>query len=213
MGFADLFKSAKDREREKRRALRHEERAAERALSGMTRRIRQIEKLRDQYWAEARKLLQAGQKVEAARMLNKYKLQNAQIANLEKQRLLVQGKLNSVAGASDLGAALKSIERLAVGSEVDPDAVGDSLDGINEVEGDIRDVNETVSNALDEDIERADEIAKEQNAAVGDDELMAALESEAAAEVSGGKVSEPVPEASGDINSGRDRLRALLNEK
>ena len=45
-----------------------------------------------------------------------------------------------------------------------------------------------------------------------DEDLMAALESEAAADILGGKVVDD-QKSQEDINSGRDRLRALLEEK
>lgn len=213
MGFTDLFKSTKEREREKRKAQRAQERQIERALARMGGRVGKLEKQRALVWAKARELVQAGQKAEAAKLVNQYKILGVQINNLEKQRLLIQGKLNAVATAGDLGAVVASLESFAEGAAVDPDEVQAGLDTVASVEDDVADVNAVVNATFDEDVEKAGAAAEAQGAEATDDELMDALESEAAAAVSGGKVAEAVGESAESINSGRDRLRALLGEK
>lgn len=213
MGFADLFKSTKELEREKRKAQRSNERQVERGLVRMDGRIKKLEKQRALLWAKAREMVQAGQKSEAAKMVNQYKILGVQINNLEKQRLLIQGKLNNVATAGDLGNIVKALESFAVGVDIDPDEIQSGLDSVADVEGEIGDVNSVVNEFFEEDVAHAGEAAEAQGSEVTDEDLMSALESEAAAEVSGGKVSELSVESKENINSGRDRLRALLDGK
>ena len=68
MGFRDLFKSTKEREREARREKRRHERSVERVIDRMGDRIKALEKERAKIWAKAKELLQAGTKLEAKRL-------------------------------------------------------------------------------------------------------------------------------------------------
>lgn len=211
MGFADLFKSKKEREREQRREQRANERQAERGLARMGQRIKKLEKERTLVWQKARELVLSGHKDEAGKLVSTYKILGVQINCLEKQRLVIQNKLNNVATAGDLSAIVGAMARYAEGMDVDAEGVQEGLDAVTDVEGEIAEVNQVVNGAFDEDVAKAGETAEAQRNEVTDDELMSALEREAAAEVSGGKVG---LETSGEnINSGRDRLRALLKEK
>ncbi len=212
MGFKDLFKSTKELEREKRKAKRHQERQAERIIGRIGDRIKAQEKERIRLWAKARELLQAGKKTEAARCLQRYKGLEVMVARLEKQQMLWSGKLNALAIAGDaneIGAVLSSFGEML---DIDPDRIVDDLERIDDVEGEIKEVNDVLENAYEKDNERiADEAAAQGEMAV-DEDLMAALESEAAADILGGKVVDD-QKSQEDINSGRDRLRALLEEK
>lgn len=214
MGFADLFKSKKEREREQRREQRANERQAERGLARMGQRIKKLEKERILVWQKARELVLSGHKDEAGKLVSTYKILGVQINSLEKQRLVIQNKLNNVATAGDLSAIVGAIARYAGGMDVDADGVQEGLDVVTDVEGEIAEVNQVVNSAFDEDVAKAGETAEAQRNEETDDELMSALEREAAAEVSGGKVGAETTETpSENINSGRDRLRALLKEK
>lgn len=212
MGFSDLFKSSKEIEREKRRALRAKEREAERGISRLARQVRQLEKERAGVWARARELVQAGKREDAVRLVNQYKVMGVEINRLERQRMLAQNKLSRVSAAGTLGTVTSAIAGYADGMDVDPEKIGEDLDAISDVEGEIDEVNSVVDEAYESDMEKVSAAAEAQGAEATDEELMAELESEAAAEVRSGVSVTAVAQKGDDINAGRDRLRALLNE-
>lgn len=212
MGFADLFKSTKEREREARREKRRAERQVERGLENMGERIKKLMQDRDKVWAKAREYLQAGRKLDAQRLLNQYKHLGVLINSLDRKQMFLQGKLNTLAMAGDAISITESLKGFGKLLKVDPEEIADNIEDIEEVEGEIGEVDKIFDKAADrDDAKIAEEAAKQGEMAV-DDDLMAALEREAAADVLGGKVTEEAKSAD-DINAGRDRLRALLNEK
>ena len=217
MGLTDLFKSSKEIEREKRRAQRARERQVENAIDRNKDRIKELEKQRAAIWAKARTLLANGQRSEAARLLQNYKAQGVQIAKLERQSMFVQNQLDRIAGAADMQNAADALSKLATIMDLDPNAFEDSLDSVSAVSDDIKDIDKIMNKAFEKDQERMSaEAEAAAESSVEDEELMAALENEAAAGVLGDKVADPVPSketVSDEINAGRDRLKALLGEK
>lgn len=212
MGFRDLFKSTKELEREKRRAQRRQERQIERVIDRMGERIKAQEKERAKIWEKAKELLQAGKKIEAKRLLERYKGMEVLVNRLEKQRMLWQGRLNTIATAGDANEISSALAGFGEMLKIDPDKLVDDLERIDEVEGEINEVNSVLDKAYEKDNEKIAAEAESQSEVSVDEDLMAALESEAAADVLGGKVAEGGM-SDDDINAGRDRLRALLNEK
>lgn len=212
MGFRDLFKSTKELEREKRRAQLRQERQIERVIDRMGDRIRTQEKERAKIWAKAKELLQAGKKLDAKRLLERYKGMEVLVNRLEKQRMLWQGRLNTIATAGDANEISAALANFGEMLNIDPDRIVDDLERMDEVEGEIKEVNSILDKAYEKENEKIVAEAESQAEVSVDEDLMAALESEAAADVLGGKIAEG--EISDDeINTGRDRLRALLNEK
>lgn len=212
MGFADLFKSTKEREREARRAKRRQERQVERVIDRIGDRIKVQEKERAKIWAKAREMLQAGRKPDAQRLLQRYKGIEVLVNRLEKQQMLWQGKLNSLATAGDANEAAAALAGFGEMLNIDPDKIVDDIERVEDVEGEVNEVNSVLDKAYEKDSERIAEEAAKQGEAAVDEDLMAALESEAAADILGGKVADGEKSAA-DINAGRDRLRELLNEK
>ena len=212
MGFKDLFKSAKERERDRRRAKRHQERNIERVIDKMGDRIKAQEKERAKLWEKAKELLQSGKKLEAKRLLERYKGMEVLINRLEKQRMLWQSKLNTIATAGDANEISAALADFGDMLNIDPDKIVDDLERVDDVEGDIKDVNSIIDKEYEKDNAKIAEESEAQSEVSVDDDLMSALESEAAADVLGGKVSDATKSAD-DINAGRDRLRVLLNEK
>lgn len=212
MGFRDLFKSTKELEREKRRAQRRQERQIERVIDRMGERIKAQEKERAKIWEKAKELLQAGKKIDAKRLLERYKGMEVLINRLEKQRMLWHGRLNTIATAGDANEVSSALADFGEMLNIDPDKLVDDLERIDDVEGEIKEVNSVLDKAYEKDNEKIAAEAESQAEVSVDEDLMAALESEAAADVLGGKVTEG-DMSDDDINAGRDRLRALLNEK
>jgi len=212
MGFRDLFKSTKELEREKRRAQRRQERQIERVIDRMGERIKAQEKERAKIWEKAKELLQAGKKIDAKRLLERYKGMEVLINRLEKQRMLWHGRLNTIATAGDANEVSSALADFGEMLNIDPDKLVDDLERIDDVEGEIKEVNSVLDKVYEKDNEKIAAEAESQAEVSVDEDLMAALESEAAADVLGGKVTEG-DMSDDDINAGRDRLRALLNEK
>ncbi|MBQ7650919.1 MAG: hypothetical protein IJS15_08165 [Victivallales bacterium] len=213
MSFLDLFKSSKEREREKRRAQRAKERRAERGIRHLESLAKGMEREKASLWSKARELLQSGQKDEAARVLRQYKLLCVQLESLEQQKMLSQNKLTRVEAAGEIGGITAAIADVADGAGVDPDEISDNFDRISDVEEDADEVDTIVQDEIRKDLEKAMEKTEGQESLPDDDELMSALESEAAAEVLGPKVAEDANAVQGGINEGRDKLRKLLDDE
>jgi hypothetical protein len=211
MGFADLFKSTKEREREARRAKRQKERQVERVVDRIADRIKVQEKERAQLWAKAREMLQAGKKLDAQRLLQRYKGLEVLINRLERQQMLWRGKLNTIATAADANEAAAALAGFSEMLDIDPDRVVDDLERVEDAEGEIKEVNSVLDKAFEKDNEKIASESEKLGDVTVDEDLMAALESEAAAEIGGGLANASKTED--DINAGRDRLRALLEEK
>lgn len=214
MAISDLFKSTEQRELEKKRELRKKQHEAERGIDNMGDRIKELEKQKSAIWGKAIQATKAGQKTEAARLVQQFKALGVQISRIDKQRIVAQSRLTSVATAGDIGAVTGIIADLAKGQNIDATLIEGNLDQINEVSDDIRDVNQVIDKAYEKDMDRVAAEAEQVNAETADAELMAALEREAAAEVSGGKVVINVGKESavetGDIDDGVSRLNARL---
>lgn len=212
MSFMDFFKSSKELEREKRRKQRANERRAERGIRHLSSLTKGMERERAALWQKARQLLQAGQREEAARVLKQYKLLGVQLERMEQQKMLSQNKLTRVEAAGEIGGITAAIADVADGAGVDPDEIADNFDRISDVEEDADEVDSVVQEEIRKDLEKADEQAAGKEDLPEDDELMQALESEAAAEILGPKVAEDGATAQDGINEGRDKLRKLLDD-
>lgn len=212
MGFKDLFKSTNEIMREKRRAKRRAERDVQRIIERIAGRIKTQEKERAKIWAKAKELLQAGKKLEATRCLQRYKGIEVLVDQMERQRMLWQGKLNALSIAGDANEISGALAGFGDMLNVDPDKIADDIERIEEVEGEIAEVGSVLDSAYERDNEKIAQEAAELGDVAVDAELMNALESEAAADILGGKVVDSAKDER-DINSGRDRLRELLDEK
>lgn len=214
MAFSDLFKSTEQRELEKKRELRRKQHEAERGIDNMGDRIKELEKQRSEIWGKAIQATKAGQKAEAARLVQQFKAYGVQISRIDKQRIVAQSRLTSVATAGDIGAVTGIIADIARAQNVDATLIEGNLDRINEAADDIRDVNQVIDKTYEKDMDRVATDAERESSETVDSELMAALEREAAAEVSGGKVIINVGKENevqtGDIDDGVSRLNARL---
>lgn len=217
MGLSDLFKSTKELEREKKRAQRAMEREVENAIERNAERIRALEKERTKTWENARALVSGGQKSEAARLLQIYKAQGVQIGKLERQKTFAQNQLDRIAGAADMQNVAGVMKNLVAAMNLDPDEFEANLDDVADASDDIKDIDKAMDKAYNKDQERLIAEAEAMNeSTIEDEELMAALEGEAAAGVLGDRVVDHAPAdkvRSDDINAGRDRLKALLGDK
>jgi hypothetical protein len=214
MGISDLFKSTEQRKLEERRRTRKMQREAERLLDDMGDRIKLLEKQRTDVWNKALHATKAGQKMEAARLVQQFKAYGVLISRLDKQRIVAQSRLTGITTAGDVGTLTSIVSTLAKSLNIDPTRVEMDLDQINEVSEDVAEVNKVVDKAYERDVDRVAMESEKMGAETADEELMAALEREAAAEVSAGKVvinigNEKESEV-GAIDAGVARLNARL---
>ncbi len=217
MGLKDLFKSSKEIEQEKRRAKREKERQVERAIDRISDRVKDLEKERAKIWEKARTLLQNGQKIEAARLLHTYKAQGVMIARYEKQKIFAQNQLNMIVGAGDMTDISAGLGDLAKVQDFSPEMLAENLDEVDMIGEDVKDMNKVLDKAFEKDQGRLTAEAEATSDMSVEDELMAALESEAAAGILGDKIVETtseknIGEVASDINAGRNKLKELLGE-
>ena len=157
-------------------------------------------------------MLQAGKKLDAQRLLQRYRGLEVLINRLERQQMLWRGKLNTIATAADANEAAAALAGFSELLNVDPDRIVDDLERVEDAEGEIKEVNSVLDRAYEKDNERIAAESEKLGDVPVDEDLMAALESEAAADICGGSLAN-ASKTEDDINAGRDRLRALLDEK
>ena len=217
MDFSKLFKTSSEIRKEQERQRRALIREVNRSIENTDERIRALEKERSKTWEKARNLVSTGQKSEAARLLNVYKALGLQINHLNNVKFFAWDKMNKVESADDVQRIVDALAKVVQGMGIDPDALEGRLATTEEGMEDIRDFDKIMDRAYAKDQERMrveGEAAAESE--IGDDVLMRELEQEAAASVLGTKANEELSSKDtsiSDINAGRDRLKALLENK
>ena len=211
----NLFKSAKELENEKRRQARQNERKVDQDLDSFDEKITALAKRRDDAWSQARELLKSGRRAEAQRTLLYYKRYDLLINKLENQKAFLTSQAVQIRSTGDAAATLADIRALAAGKGIDPDALDENLSEMELINQDIADSDKQMSAAFDRDLDNMRKA--EANGAIhheNTDDLMAALENECAAEISG--QAAPPEKTSGTtagIAEGAERLKKLLEGK
>ena len=213
MGLGDLFKSKAEREKELRKKRRKAFRDAENAVDAVKDRVDSLKAERDKSWAEAREYLKAGQKGAAQRSLQSVRANELMVDQLEKKRwvfdqLLI--KLEMSKTDQEFSQALGAIDAVV---NIDPDAVADVLDEVQDKLGEQLDVDKVWNKMFDREMAG---VEKASDRVPSVEDMMKDLEDEVVADVRGSKVVES--EASGgskvneEIGEGRDRLKRLLED-
>lgn len=198
MGIFDIFRSPSEIERRKRHAQRHHERSVERVIARIARRIKMQEKERASLWAKAKDCLVAGKKADARRLLERYKALDVMIIRLERQRTLWQARLNAFSSAGDASEATEALAQFGKLLDVDPEKIVDALEKIDDVSGEIGDIDAVLDREYKRDADNVAKIASAIGDANVDDDLMTALENEAAADIVGGPPARVNPETRRD---------------
>ena len=219
MGIFDgLFTSAADEAKTKRTRQRKAVRAEERVIENLQDKSRMLEKERTKLWNTAREQMISGQKAAAASTLKIYKSKLVMGERVEKQLLLSQHHLDSITTAGDMQQISGTLAELATVMNIDPDAVQDSIDTVDDKTADVQDVVKIIDQAFNRDMAKLDRDA-EQGSEESEDALMTALMNEVNGSLSvpGGLSSVADTPASAeksapaDINAGRDTLKKLLD--
>jgi len=136
MALGDLFKSKREREKDKERARRKAFREAERAVDIVKDRVTKLKKERDTAWTDARKYLKDGQKVASQRCLQTVRASELLCAKLEMKRWIFEqllSKLELAKSDQEFAQAMSAINTVV---EIDPETVADVMD---EIEGKLGD--------------------------------------------------------------------------
>ncbi len=213
--FDNLFKSTREIENERRRAARQNERKVEQDLASFDDQILALAKQRDAAWGEARELLKSGRKPEARRQLLYYKRYDIQITKLENQKAFLTGQAVQIRSTGNAATTLADIRTMAAGQGINPDALDENLSEMEFINQDIADSDKQMSAAFDRDLDNMRKA--EANGAIRyeDSDLMAALENECAAEISGQAAPSETTAQANDhgLSEGAERLKKLLGGK
>lgn len=214
MGFGDLFKSKKEREREEKKKRRKAFREAETAVDAVKGRITKLKREYDESWAEARQHLKDGQKAAAQRCLQSCRAAEVMISKVETKRWVFEQLLTKLELAKTDLEFSKSLEALNTVIHIDPDAVADILDEVQDKLGEQVDTDKVWEQVYGKEMEgvrnhQADTIPSLE-------EMEALLTDEVAAEIGGG-IAEGGEAATGKPIAGRigeakERLRKLMEE-
>lgn len=221
MGFwSNLFESREAAEKRKRQQARKVERAVERVVDNLSDKIRDMEREREKIWKNAKMKLQSGQKNEAARLLKMYKSKDIMLSRLDRQKSFVQHQLDMITGARDMQIAMGALGEMAAGMDISSDFIADSLENIDIASADINEINKTMDKAFEKNMAQLDRESESLADAEFDENLMNALETEAAGEIAGGFTAtpagdnaSPVSQGSSAINEGLERIKKNLKDQ
>lgn len=216
MGLDDLFKSRKEREREEKKKRRKAFRDAENAVDAVKDRIAKLKAERDKSWAEAKQYLADNNRAGAHRCTQSVRACEVMGHQLEKKRWVFEQlitKMELSKTDQEFSNALSAINKVV---NIDPDAVAEVMDEIQDQLGEQIDVDKIWDKSHDKEMvgvegQLADEIPSV-------DHMMKELEDEVWADVRGKKVADPINESSGgskvseQIGEGRKRLKDLLED-
>lgn len=216
MGLKDLFKSARERDKDKERKRRHAFRAAERVVDDVKDRVNKFKKESEVVWAEAREYRKAGQKAASLRALQSYRANQIMGQKLEMKRWVYEQLVTKLELAKSDEAFTNALGLIDTVVAIDPEKVDDVLSTVEDKLGEQVDVDriwekmygkemEGVKGAMEDVVPSMDELEKQ-------------LEDEAAEEI--GDKTTAIKESTGTgksvaekIGEGRARLKKLLEEE
>lgn len=206
--MSNLFKSRKQREKDARRERRHAFRQAENAIDDVKEHVKRMEKESTLQWAEAREALKAGQQAVAQRKLISYRAAQVLTTKLEQKRWVFEQyftKLQAAESDQQFSEALGAINRVVA---IDPEKVADVFEEAGDLLGEQVDADRFWNRLYEKETEGATAALEDHIPTL--DDLNRQLEQEAAAEVGGDtqKADEAIDK---QVQSGRERLRNLIN--
>ena len=214
MSFKDIFKSKSTREKEARKKRRKAFRDAERAVESVQERTDKLKSERDSNWAEARSYLKAGQKAAAQRSLQTVRANEMIIDQLEKKRWVFDQLLTKLEMSKTDQEFTQSLKAIDAVVEIDPEAVADVMDEINDKLGEQLDVDKIWNKTFDK--EMAGVESKMTDSVPTVEDMMKNLQDEVAADLRGDKIVEGTGEGGAklaeEISESREKLRKLMEE-
>jgi hypothetical protein len=209
--LSQLFKSAKQRQREKERKRRQAFRRAEMALDDVKTKIKSLEREGRDAWIQARELTKTGQKAAAQRALVKYRGTQVMTVKLDQKRFAFEQSLMHLEMAKTDNSFAEALELMAVVTDINPEKVDDVLVSVDMKRSEQGEVDklwqkeyqrfmEGAEGALEDFVPSLEELAKQ-------------LEDEAAQEVGRAEGESAKGELAENIEEGRERIRKLLEEE
>ena len=210
MGFGDLFKSKKEREKEERKARRRAFRMAENAVDTVKDRIDSLEKERERSWSEARAKLRDGQEAAAQRHLKSCRASEVMMQRLEVKRWVFEQlvtKLELAQSDADLATALKELNHLI---KVDPDDLADILSDTAELGEEQDEMEKIWAKEYEREMKG---VEKRTDAIPSMEEMQKQLEDEVAADIGGTTGGEAKQDSLDErIGEGQAKLKKLLED-
>lgn len=216
MAISDLFKSKKEREKDANKKRRKAFRDAENAVGTVKDRIRGLKNERDKSWQQARQYLKDGQKGASQRCLQSVRGNEVMMEQLEKKRWVFEQLLTKLEMAKtdlEFSGALQAINTVV---EIDPDAIADVLDDVQDKLGDQVDVDKIWDNMYGKEMNGIE--GHESDVIPSLDDMMKNLEDEVVADVRGDKIvgKEKTTKSGGskisdEISKGRSKLKTLMD--
>ncbi|MFT5198503.1 MAG: hypothetical protein ACI87O_001160 [Planctomycetota bacterium] len=203
-----LFKTAKEREREARKARRKAFRQAEGALADVKDRVRRIEREAKSEWDKGREAMQAGRKAEAQRAVTGYRAAQVLMTKLEQKRWVFEQyllKMETAQTDQDFAQALNGVNQVV---QINPDMVSDVFEASQEILGEQQDAERFWASLYDREMDGAAGSLEDHVPSI--DELTTMLASEAAGEV-GEKSKDIAGDLDARIAAGLDRVKKHLD--
>lgn len=216
MALGDLFKSKKEREREQAKQRRKAFREAENAVDSVKDRVAKLKRERDASWNEARKYLKDGQKAAAQRSLQACRASEMLMSKVEMKRWVFEQLLTKMELAKTDQEFSQSLEAINSVIEIDPEAVADVLDEVQDKLSEQADTDKIWEKVYGKEMEGVETQMTDRVPTL--DEMESQLADEVAAEIGGGSAArvkespESNPGLSDQIGDGRERLRKLMED-
>lgn len=215
MALGDLFKSKKERDREEARKRRKAFRDAEGAVDVVRDRVLKLKKDRDKSWGEARQYLKDGQKAAAQRTLQSVRASEIMTNKLEMKRWVFEQLLTKLELAKSDQDFTKALNAINLVVKIDPDAVADVLDEVQDKIGDQVDTDKIWEKMYGKEMEGAE--TQLVDIIPSTEEMMKQLEDEAAEDVGSSKPRKEKVEKEASlkdkIGEGRTRLKKLMEDE
>lgn len=212
----NLFMSKKEREREESKKRRKAFREAEGAVDVVKDRINKLKKDRDKAWTEARQYLKDGQKAAAQRNLQTVRASEVMMGKLEMKRWVFEQLLTKLELAKTDQDFTQSLAAINTVIKIDPDAVADVLDEVQDKLGEQVDTDKIWEKMHDKEMEGAE--TQMADTVPSTEDMLSQLEDEVAAELGGPRKSkssesgEVEPSLKQRIGEGRQRLKDLMGD-
>ena len=209
--LSQLFKSAKQRQREKERKRRQAFRRAEMALDDVKTKIKSLEREGRDAWVQARELMKTGQKAAAQRALVKYRGTQVMTVKLDQKRFAFEQSLMHLEMAKTDNSFAEALDLMAVVTDINPEKVDDVLVSVDMKRSEQGEVDKLWQKEYQRFMEGAEGALEDFVPSL--EELGKQLEDEAAQEVGDAEGESAKGELAENIEEGRERIRKLLEEE
>lgn len=208
---ANLFKSTKQKEEEKRRERRQAMRRAEMALDEVKQKLKELDQAGKKAWGRAREALRDGRKAAARRELTAYRAKQVLACKIDQKRFVFEQKLTDMEMAKTDNAFTDALRTLATVVDIDPEKVDDVLLEVDMKSREQGEVDRLWQKEYRQQMEGFQEGLED---FVPDlDELSRQLEDEVAEDVGTGESDLAEHELGDRISEGRRRVQDILDEE